>query len=159
MLYRKKVQTVGLHRTVWALWLFEDPNYYLQVNYSREHVAWGCVASAIQPYPQSQNYLKCHSPVPVAADSLSDNSIAFCKEVLSEKTEISCSPPNPWAWSWPEPAELLDEDERHLCSLAGVLCCTKDKWIALMKSMSTSSSFSTGWLCLPRPGNEKSGPQ
>lgn len=53
----KKVQTGGggLHRTVWALWLFEDPNYYLQVN-SWEHVAWGCVASAKQPlYPQSQN--------------------------------------------------------------------------------------------------------
>ena len=72
------------------------------------------------------NNLKCHCPVPVAADSLSDNSIAFCKEVLSEKTEISCSPSNPWAWSWPEPAELLDEDEWDLCLLASVLCCNKD---------------------------------
>lgn len=41
--------------------------------------------------------LSQYTTVPATADSLSDNSIAFCKEVLSEKTELFCSPSPPWA--------------------------------------------------------------
>ena len=90
---------------------------------------------------------------PPTVESCSDNSIAFWREAPSttEKTATeSCGDCTPCAWSLFELAELLDELDWRLLWLAGVLCCSNDSSIALMKSISISSSFS-GWLLRWRP--------
>ena len=91
--------------------------------------------------------------LPPTVESCSDNSIAFWREAPSttEKTDKSCGVCTPWAWSLLELAELLDELDGRLLWLAGVLCCNNDSWTARMKSTSSSSSISAGWLLRWRP--------
>ena len=90
--------------------------------------------------------------LPPTVESCSDNSIALWREapLTSEKTAKSGGVCTPCAWSLFKLAELLDELDWRLLWLPGVLCCSNDSSIALMKSISTSSSIA-GWLLRWRP--------